>query len=104
MRKLICISLILSQFILGCSSDDDSNDSGDITIDAKVVKAGGGPCSFLIQLMGDSEIYLLDEIPEEFKVDNLQVHLTYRDNNSIFSCSGFLDAREIEIVDIEQID
>ena len=103
MKRLIFFQLILSLIFLGCSSDDQPKDSSERTIDAKVVKAGGGPCAFLIQPLGDSEVFLLDDIPEMYRVDNLPVQLTYRSKNSVFSCSGFLDAEEIEIVHIKNI-
>lgn len=102
MKKLIFLPLILSQFFLACSSDDDSSEySRVITIDAKVVNAGGGACAYLIQPLEDSEVYFLGEIPDEFKVNNLEILLTYRNKNAVFSCSGFLTAQEIEIVTIE---
>lgn len=101
MRRLIFFQLILPLILLGCSSDDPSNNLQERIIDAKVVKAGGGPCAFLIQPLEDSEVFLIGDIPEEYREDNLHIQLSYRSKNSVFSCSGFLSAEEIEILEIK---
>lgn len=102
MKKLICLALILVPVFIACSSDDDSSEDSQVfTINAKVVNPGGGPCAYLIQPIEDSGIYYFAEIPDKFKVNDLEILLTYRDKNTEFFCSGFLTAQEIEIVAIE---
>ena len=102
MKRSFLFQFVFILLLSGCSADDSpgevEEEPKEVTILATIVKTGGGPCAFLIQPDEDPDTFLFGEIPETFKEDGFRVEVSYRSEGTVYSCSGFLDAKEIVVL------
>ncbi|MCJ8208925.1 hypothetical protein MUY27_04340 [Mucilaginibacter sp. RS28] len=85
MRKsLLSIAIILFVFILaGCKKDSNYLVADAIIKDAGLPAADG--CGWLIQTVAD-DWFQAENLPEKFKVNNLQIHMTYTLTGKRYTC------------------
>lgn len=93
-KLLLCTVLAI---LISCNSQDDDNEK--FSDNAEIGFVGWMDCDYVIQLE-NNEYYFADNLPEEFKRDNLKVSIQYTKTDKHQNCDF---AGAVEIINIINI-